>query len=230
MPWYRIVAPRFKASPLFVTVSQRRTHRPLMFFPLCLRLRRGLRIVEFADLGVSDYNAPIMAPGLALNAEAMKGLWKDICRSLPPADIVRFTKVPEFLSRCLVPLVQLDWVQRMDLRSWTVPLPESRDHYDKTTLKPKDRKEQRRKKRNLTESLGDLILRTASTEAERQEIFQALTRQRQNRFKDRGGHSRRSYVFPVLRNGCLGKSGADRYTLRPQDPGQGCGDVVRAGP
>ena len=110
MPWYRIVAPRFKASPLFVTVSQRETHRPLMFFPLCLRLRRGLRIVEFADLGVSDYNAPIMAPGLALDGEAMKTLWKDICRSLPRADIVRFTKVPEFLSRCLVPLVQLSQV------------------------------------------------------------------------------------------------------------------------
>jgi CelD/BcsL family acetyltransferase involved in cellulose biosynthesis len=186
LPWYRIVAPRFNATPLFVTVRHRKTRRALMFFPLCLRLKRGLRIVEFADLGVCDYNAPIMAPDLAVDAAAMQGLWTQICRRLQPADIVRFTKIPEFLSRCPVPLVQLDWMQRMDLHSWTVPLPKTRDEYDKAILKPKDRKEQRRKRRHLIEALGDVTFHTASTEAGRREIFQALIRQRQNRFKDCG--------------------------------------------
>jgi CelD/BcsL family acetyltransferase involved in cellulose biosynthesis len=72
----------------------------------------------------------------------------------------------------------------MDLRSWTVPLPKTRDEYDKTILKPKDRKEQRRKRRNLTEALGEVSFGTASTETGRREIFEALTRQRQNRFRD----------------------------------------------
>ncbi len=186
LPWYRIVAPRFNASPLFVTVSQRKTGRALMFFPLCLRRKRGLRIVEFADLGVCDYNTPVMAPGLAVTAGAMASLWTDICRRLPPADIVRFTKTPEFSSRCLVPLVQLDWMQRMDLRSWTLPLPQTRDEYDRLILKPKDRKEQRRKHRNLSEALGDVTFLTASTATARREIFEALTRQRRDRFRDCG--------------------------------------------
>ena len=56
LPRYRIVAPRLNATPLFVIVSDRETGRPLMFFPLCLRRKWGLRIVEFADLGVCDYN------------------------------------------------------------------------------------------------------------------------------------------------------------------------------
>jgi CelD/BcsL family acetyltransferase involved in cellulose biosynthesis len=141
--------------------------------------------VEFADLGVCDYNAPIMAPDMAVSAEAMTGLWKDICRRLPPADIVRFTKMPELSFRCPVPLIQLDWMRRMELRSWTVPLPKTREEYDKTILKPKDRKEQRRKRRHLTEALGDMTLHTASTETGRREIFEALKRQRQNRFRDR---------------------------------------------
>jgi CelD/BcsL family acetyltransferase involved in cellulose biosynthesis len=186
LPWYRIIAPRFHASPLFVTVSNQPTGRPVMFFPLCLRRKRGLRIVEFADLGVCDYNAPIMAAGLALNAETMGSIWTEICRRLPPADIVRFTKMPEFSSRCQVPLVQLDWMQRMELRSWTVPLPKTRDEYDKTILRPGDRKELRRKRRNLSETLGHVTFGTASTETGQHEIFAALRRQRQNRFKDCG--------------------------------------------
>jgi CelD/BcsL family acetyltransferase involved in cellulose biosynthesis len=186
LPWYRIVAPRFNASPLFVTVSHRTTGRAVMFFPLCLRRRHGLRIVEFADLGVSDYNAPIMAPGPELPAGAMASLWTEICRRLPPADIVRFTKMPETSSQSFVPLIGLDWMQRMDLRSWTLPLPQTRDEYDKTILKPKDRKEQRRKQRHLSEALGDVTFRTASAATGRREIFEALTRQRRNRFRDRG--------------------------------------------
>ena len=186
LPWYGIVAPGFDASPLFVTVSHRITGRPLMFFPLCLRRKRGLRIVEFADLGVCDYNAPLVAPGLAVAKGSMARLWTDICRRLPPADIVRVTKMPEFSAQCPVPLVQLDWMRRMELRSWTVALPRTRDEYDKTILKPKDRKEQRRKRRNLTEALGGVSFGTASAKSGRREIFEALTRQRQNRFRDCG--------------------------------------------
>ncbi len=140
--------------PAFRYCKRPVTGRPLMFFPLCLRRKWGLRIVEFADLGVCDYNAPIMAPDMAVSAEAMTGLWTEICRRLPPADIVRFTKMPELSFRRPVPLVQLDWMRGMDLRSWTVPLPKTRDEYDKTILKPKDRKEQRRKRRQSDRSAG----------------------------------------------------------------------------
>nr|WP_294508612.1 GNAT family N-acetyltransferase [uncultured Rhodopila sp.] len=185
LPWYRVIAPRIKASPLFVTVYDRKTGRPLLFFPLCLRRRLGIAVIEFPDSGVSDYNVPIVAPGLSLDTAEMQRLWRRICRVLPPADVVLITKMPELLSGSPVPLVQLDWLQRMELRSWTVKLPDTREDYDKTTIKNKDRKELRRKRRHLTDIAGDASLSVASADADRQEVFQALTRQRLARFKNR---------------------------------------------
>nr|WP_294526093.1 GNAT family N-acetyltransferase [uncultured Rhodopila sp.] len=184
LPWYRVIAPHINASPLFVTVADRLTGRPLMFFPLCMRRKAGLAIIEFPDHGVSDYNIPIVAPDLSLGAGEMQALWQQICRALPPADAVLITKMPELLSGSPVPLVQLDWLQRMELRSWTVSLPGSREEYDKTTLKNKDRKELRRKRRHLADIAGEVALSVATSDGDRQEVFQALVRQRLARFKD----------------------------------------------
>jgi CelD/BcsL family acetyltransferase involved in cellulose biosynthesis len=184
LPWYRTLGARYKVSPLFVTVEHRDTGRPLMFFPLCVRRKRGLIIVEFPDQGVSDYNAPIVAPDLELRPGEMHGLWQQICRRLPPADIFHIIKMPEILAGRAIPLTELDWLRRLDLRSWTVKLPKTRAEYDKTIVKPKDRKEQRRKRRHLVESLGDVTLLHAATEDQRRENFHALARQRRSRFTD----------------------------------------------
>jgi hypothetical protein len=43
LPLYRIVAPKFNAAPLFVTVRDRNTDRPLMLLPLCIRRKWGTR-------------------------------------------------------------------------------------------------------------------------------------------------------------------------------------------
>jgi CelD/BcsL family acetyltransferase involved in cellulose biosynthesis len=74
----------------------------------------------------------------------------------------------------------------MNMRAWAVALPKTRDEYDRIILKPKDRKEQRRKRRNLVECLGDVTLVHAKTESEGHAIFQALRQQRQARFKETG--------------------------------------------
>src|SRR3954452_4945743 len=66
----------------------------------------GLVVIEFADFGVTDYNAPLVSPALTLNAAQAQELWDDICHSLPAADIVLFDKVPETILGRSVPLVQ----------------------------------------------------------------------------------------------------------------------------
>ncbi len=118
LPWYGVIAPRFGATPVFVTVRDRGTRRPLMFFPLCRRRRHGLATIEFADLGVSDYNAPLLAPDIDLDAREMRRLWEDVVRILPPADVVRFEKVPETIRGRDNPIAHLDWMQRMKLSAW----------------------------------------------------------------------------------------------------------------
>jgi CelD/BcsL family acetyltransferase involved in cellulose biosynthesis len=186
LPLYRIVAPALHMTPLFVTVSDRSSSRPMMILPLCIGRKWGLTVIEFADFGVTDYNAPPLSPTLTLTVAEARDLWDDICHALPPADIVLFDKVPETVSGQPVPLAQLGWMRRMAMRAWTVRLPETRAEYDRTILKAKDRKEHRRKRRALTEWLGDLTLVHAATAGERQEIFEALKCQREARCKEAG--------------------------------------------
>ena len=47
-------------SPLIAVVSDAATGREIAVVPLIRRVQRGIRIVEFADLGLTDYNAPIL--------------------------------------------------------------------------------------------------------------------------------------------------------------------------
>jgi len=57
-PWYAHVAPHFAAGPLFVRVRDHATGAPIMLLPLVKRRHAGLTVVEFADLGASDYRSP----------------------------------------------------------------------------------------------------------------------------------------------------------------------------
>lgn len=188
LPLYRIVAPKFGATPLFVTVRDRDSNRPLMLLPLCIRRRWGLVVIEFPDFGVTDYNAPLLSAGIDLDAAQTHELWGEICARLPPADMVLFDKVPGMVFGRNVPLTKLKGVRIQDQRAWALSLPKTREEYDRTILRSKDRKEQRRKRRNLIDSVGALTFVDAANEREGREIFQAFRQQRRVRFKETGYH------------------------------------------
>ena len=183
LPWRRVLAPAFAATPLYVTVRDAQDARPLMVLPLYRRRRWGLATLAFADLGVSDYNAPLLAPDFAPSAEAFQGLWRHILRALPPADLLRFDKVPTTVGGRDNPLAGLDGMQRMGFSAWPLALPATREAYDAEVLDRKTRKEQRRKRKNLTERVGALMLVHAATPADGEAIFATLRRQRAARFK-----------------------------------------------
>jgi CelD/BcsL family acetyltransferase involved in cellulose biosynthesis len=180
-PWYDIVAPRYRASPVFVTVADAVTGRPVMFYPLCRRRRRGLLTIEFPDLGVSDYNSALIAPDFDPTPEEMRALWRRICRALPRVDLVSFDKVPERVVDRENPLARLDWMRREDLRAWTLRLPPSKEDYDDRVIARKVRKENRRKRRRLCEEIGALELVQAATPSEALDLFETLQRERRAR-------------------------------------------------
>ena len=74
----------------------------------------------------------------------------------------------------------------MDLRCRTIELPESRELCDKTVLRAKDRKEQRRKRRNLGEKLGEPKLVEAAAREQALKVFEMLKRMRAERFRQQG--------------------------------------------
>src|SRR4051812_12813718 len=92
---YTKLAPAAAAKPLIVVVRYRANGALAMVLPL-LRVRRGpIWTVEFADLRVSDYLAPVCT------AEVFSSLLQDddACRQLRrligPFDLLRMSKLPD---------------------------------------------------------------------------------------------------------------------------------------
>lgn len=98
--WY--AAHRATHDPLLVTLTEH--GKPLLALPLALSRRGSLRIIGFADGGVTDYNAPILgraAPSTAPDAARMMAKLLDV---LPPADLLLLDKMPERVGGRINPL------------------------------------------------------------------------------------------------------------------------------
>ncbi len=98
-------------APLIAVVFDVATGKDIAVVPMISHVRRGIRIVEFADLGVSDNNAPILAPDAALDAGATDAINEaliDALRALPDRlDLLRLRKMPGRIDGKPNPLVAL---------------------------------------------------------------------------------------------------------------------------
>ncbi|MHB0772490.1 GNAT family N-acetyltransferase [Bradyrhizobium sp. 5.13L] len=92
---YTRLAPETGATPLVVVVRYRATDALAMVLPL-LRIRRGpLRTVEFADLRVSDYLAPVCSPDVFSQLLDDAAACAQIRRLVRPFDLLRMVKLPD---------------------------------------------------------------------------------------------------------------------------------------
>lgn len=98
-------------APLIAVISDVATGKDIAVVPMISHVRRGIRIVEFADLGVSDNNAPILARDVALDATSIDAIGKalvDALRALPDRfDLLRLKKMPASVGDKPNPLVSL---------------------------------------------------------------------------------------------------------------------------
>jgi CelD/BcsL family acetyltransferase involved in cellulose biosynthesis len=98
-------------TPLIAIISDAATRRQVALVPLTRRVQKGIRIVEFADLGLTDYNAPIL--GCEARAEGARA--RELCRALLAAlrglpegvDLVRLRKMPANVDGKPNPLVSM---------------------------------------------------------------------------------------------------------------------------
>lgn len=183
-PWYAHVAPHFAASPLFVRVRDHATGAPIMLLPLVKRRHAGLIVVEFADLGASDYQAPLFAP----DADALRGdrraIWTQVQAALRPADLFRVEKVPALVGGARNPLADLAR-RRMNFSAWDVALPASRETFDAGLPDQSFLRELARKSRRLG-GKGEMRFAEAREPHELARAFDALNAQRAARFTELG--------------------------------------------
>src|SRR5215475_11453513 len=62
-------------EPVVAVITDARTLEQVALLPLVRRRRRGVRIIEFADLDLTDYNAPLLAPGAPRNTVDAQAMW-----------------------------------------------------------------------------------------------------------------------------------------------------------
>src|SRR5258705_5686360 len=80
--WYRTFAGVDDVEPLIAIISDAATGEQVALLPLICRLQKGIRIVEFADLGTTDYNAPMLTAAAPRDARAARALWRDLKAAL----------------------------------------------------------------------------------------------------------------------------------------------------
>lgn len=120
-------------APLIAVISDVATGGDIAVVPMISHIRRGIRIVEFADLGVSDNNAPILALDAALDAGAANAINKaliDALRALPDRfDLLRLKKMPAQVGGKPNPLVALGRIGSSSLNGNLVLMADDYDHY-----------------------------------------------------------------------------------------------------
>jgi CelD/BcsL family acetyltransferase involved in cellulose biosynthesis len=110
--WYAAFANFVDIEPLIAVISDAATSEQVALLPLVRRVQGGVRIVEFADLNLTDYNAPLLTAAAPRHAGAARAMWRDLkdaLKRLPGgADLVRLRKMPVDLAGQPNPLALLD--------------------------------------------------------------------------------------------------------------------------
>jgi len=110
--WYAAFAGTEGVAPLIAVVTDASTGEPAVLLPLIRRRQNNIAIVEFSDLDLTDYNAPILGSAAPRDAKAARALWRSLLvalRRMPDrADLIRLRKVPVDLDGKPNPIALLD--------------------------------------------------------------------------------------------------------------------------
>jgi CelD/BcsL family acetyltransferase involved in cellulose biosynthesis len=108
--WYGAFADTSGVEPLIAVISSAATNEPAVLLPLIRRTQNGIRIIEPADLDLTDYNAPLLGAAAPRDAKAARAMWKELRAALrrSGADLIRLRKMPVELDGRPNPLALLD--------------------------------------------------------------------------------------------------------------------------
>jgi len=179
--WYATVG-RAAGELLLLSVTGRDGELAAML-PL-VRCNVGpVRVVEFADHGVSDGNAPVLGPAAPANAEDARAMWQAV-RAALGADLVRFTKMPPEIEGRANPLTLLPSARLASLTGNMLVIEGSWDDY-LASLKGMLRKQLRKSWRLFSENEG-ATFRRIDDAGEAVKVLDALARQQSARLRAQG--------------------------------------------
>lgn len=177
---YRKLVPQLRGDPLIVTVRDAVANRLVMALPLVRRRHRGLRTIEFADLGVSDYAAPVASDATVEAVAADPFACKRINAVLKPFDILRIRKLRS-PSTAIQKLFGATNHSEMSVGAYAVPLESDFDAWRSTHMTASYRKELDKKSRQLHRK-GQLTFDRLTDVTAIEATFEMMRQHRRQRF------------------------------------------------
>jgi CelD/BcsL family acetyltransferase involved in cellulose biosynthesis len=157
--WYGAFANVDEIEPLIAIILDAATGALVALLPLIRRVQNGIRIVEFADLDLTDYNAPLLTAVAPRDAKAADAMWRDLKAALRRmqggadpkggADLIRLRKMPVDLAGQPNPLALLEGAGECSLNGNVVTTGDDFDAW-RYTLEKTVRKELERSWRVFT--------------------------------------------------------------------------------
>src|SRR5262249_14013934 len=103
-------------DPVVAVITDAKTLEQVALLPLVRRVCRGQRIIEFADLDLTDYNAPLLGPAAPRDAARAQAMWRNVLAALKHmeggADLIRLRKLPRELDGRPNPLALIEGTGR----------------------------------------------------------------------------------------------------------------------
>lgn|GEM_PF-526011 len=148
--WYDTLGAQVGVEALPFEICDATTGRPVFGVPLIKRIENGLQVVEFADAGLTDYNAPLIGDGWACGAEndsqtegvvvTPAALHLLLQKHLPGCDQLDFKKMPATLAGAANPFAYLRGSKNCEFGTNVVSVDGSWSDY-RASLAKKVRKE-----------------------------------------------------------------------------------------
>jgi CelD/BcsL family acetyltransferase involved in cellulose biosynthesis len=173
------------AQPLIVTVRRRSDKALVLLLPLLRRRYGALRVIEFADLRVSDYISVVADAATFEAMVADAALRRQMLAALKPYDLLRLGKLKDG-QLPLGKLFEIAQADPMPMSAYASELGTSFDDWRATRLKQSYRKELDKKQRQLHRK-GEVKFGEMQSAAEIAAAFEAMRVFRRDRFERNGG-------------------------------------------
>ncbi len=181
--WYATVGTAI-GGPMLVTIVDSHSGEVAVILPLVRRTDGRLNIVEFADGGVSDNNAPILGPAAPVDAAGSNALWCALRTALPGVDLIRFTKMPATIDGRVNPFALVGCCHAASVNRNVVTIMESWERYLKS-LERRFRKELGRSWRVFLGHEGAAFERIADADTAAH-VLAELERQQATHLREQG--------------------------------------------
>lgn len=177
--WYGVMPEAERVTPLPVAVVDAASGTDLMLLPLITRQAGGLRLIEFADLGITDCNAPAFAENVLAQPDLFDACWAAVRAALPAADAIVLNKMPATMAGRPNPFAVSAWARPSTMQTWGMHVTSDWQTYLQS-IERHARKELGRSLR-LCQQLGETRIVLARTRAEAEPVLAFVNSQQRER-------------------------------------------------